>query len=199
MTDESLCALTLLGGFFLEQPNPLSELRAELVHFLASSWDLTSSQAQWCTELLAEPITLREAEILLERARASIALSDLQRLQQGLGWLALCEGEELQNAVPFISLWARQGLTWREEDLARRRAVGQAFAALGTRLSFNKVRIRRAFRERMDLLHPDHLEGLEISPAQRVTAHALVKEATAAWKVIQQFWQGLRTATPTPA
>jgi hypothetical protein len=198
MTDEDVCALTLLGGFFLARPGSSCELQSELVHFLASSWDLTSSQCQWCAELLAVPITLREAEFLLERARAPIVLSDLQLLQQGLGWLRLCDEEELPNADPFISLWSRHGLSWCEEEPALRRAVGEAFAALGTRLSFNKSRIRRAFRERMDLLHPDHLESLEISPAERVTAHILVKEATAAWKVIQRFWQGLRAAATRP-
>ncbi|MEA2600680.1 MAG: hypothetical protein QOF89_1672 [Acidobacteriota bacterium] len=198
MTDEDVCTLTLLGGFFLTRPDPSCELRSELVHFLANSWDLTSSQLQWCAELLAIPITLREAKILLERARASIVLSDLQLLQQGLGWLRLCEDEELPNAAPFISMWSRRGLTWREEEPALRRAVGEAFATLGTRLSFNKARIRRAFRGRMDLLHPDHLESLEISPAQRATAYTLVKEATAAWKVIQRFWQRLRAAAPAP-
>ena len=196
MTDENVCTLTLLGGFFLAQPDP-GELSSEWVHFLAHAWGLTPSQHQWCTELLAVPVTPREAELLVARVRASISLSDLQLLQQGLAWLSLREDEELPNAALFIYLWTRHGLTWRETASSLQLAVSEAFATLGTRVSFNKARIKRAFRERMDLVHPDHLEGLEISPAQRVKAQALAKEATAAWKVIQRFWQGLQATAPT--
>jgi hypothetical protein len=198
MTDENLCALTLLGGFLLARPDP-GELSSEWVLFLTHAWGLTPSQYHWCAELLAVPVTPREAELLVARARASISLSDLQLLQQGLGWLSLREDEELPNAALFISLWTRHGLTWREEASSLRLAVSEAFATLGTRLSFNKARIKRAFRERMDLVHPDHLEGLEIGPAQRVKAQALVREATAAWRVIQRFWQGLQATAPAPA